>query len=49
LKSDFAEAYNGRAKAEYFSGQKEVACNDLKIAASLGYTPALEIIEQLCK
>lgn len=43
------QAYYWRAKAKLLLNEKEGACLDLKMAASLGYTDANELISKNCK
>lgn len=49
LNNNYAQAYFNRALAEYYSGQRDVACLDLQKASGLGYAPAPETYLRLCK
>jgi protein O-mannosyl-transferase len=49
LKPQYAQAYYNRAVVEYFLNKKEEACTDLKLAAKMGYQPAIQIMPQICK
>jgi tetratricopeptide (TPR) repeat protein len=48
LKTDYASSYYNRGLAEYYSGEKNAACIDLKHAGSLGHHQALEASNKLC-
>jgi tetratricopeptide (TPR) repeat protein len=49
LKADNALAYYNRGLAEFYSGKKDAACIDMKLAANLGYKPASDALLQMCK
>jgi protein O-mannosyl-transferase len=49
LMNNFAPAWYKRGLAEYYSGNKSAACNDLNKAAALGYKPASDALSQICK
>jgi tetratricopeptide (TPR) repeat protein len=48
LKNDYSGAYYNRGKAEYNLGKKDIACNDLKQAARLGFQVTAEDFVRLC-
>ncbi len=48
LKTDYSEAYHNRGLAEYYSGNKNAGCMDLKQAAGLGFQPSADLIPQMC-
>lgn len=49
LKADYAEAYYNKGASEFYLGDKNSACMDIKQAASLGYQPAADTYLQICK
>jgi tetratricopeptide (TPR) repeat protein len=49
LKTDYAEAYFNKGIAEFYSGNKDAACLDMKRAAGLGYKQAANALSQICK
>jgi len=48
IKPDFADAYYNRGVAEYYLGNKDNACLDIKQAINLGYKPAEDTLLQIC-
>jgi protein O-mannosyl-transferase len=48
-RNHYAQAYYYRALAEFYTGKKDVACKDLKQAASLGYQNIADALTQMCK
>lgn len=48
LKPDYAEAYYNRGVAYYQKQEKELACNDWKRAAELGFKEANKVISEYC-
>jgi len=49
LKTDYADAYFNRGLAQFYSGKKDAACEDLNKAAGLGHKLAADAISQICK
>ena len=49
LKNDYALAYFGRGVALCNVGRKNDGCNDLRKAISLGFQPAMEAFNTLCR
>lgn len=48
LKSDYAPAFYKRGLAEFYSGKKAAACDDMNHAAGLGYKQALDVLSKIC-
>ena len=48
IKPDYSMSYYSRGLAEYYSGNKNAACLDLKTAVNLGYQHAAAAIVQIC-
>ena len=49
LKGDSAMGYYNRGMAKFFLNRKEVACQDLKIAANFGMQAAIDAYKQFCQ
>ncbi|MBN1819188.1 MAG: tetratricopeptide repeat protein [Prolixibacteraceae bacterium] len=49
INPNYALVIYNRGLAKYYMGNKEAACADLKLSASLGYKPATDALQQFCK
>jgi tetratricopeptide (TPR) repeat protein len=49
IKNDYYEAYFNRGMAEYSIGNLKACCEDLQVAADLGFKQAADAVLQFCK